>query len=216
MRRDHRFKMRIIPAEIKKILKPVTAGLIACFIICGLPAREKCFAGGNMKKAVMIIAANQFKEEELFEPKAILEQAGIGVTVASTTLNNAAGTAGRVVKPQLLVRDIAAGDFDAVIFVGGGGAEQYWNDHAAHALADEAYKKGKIVAAICIAPVTLARAGILRGKRATVFYSEAALLSAAGAKYTGSNVEKDGNIITASGPAAAREFGEELVKAILY
>jgi protease I len=169
-----------------------------------------------MKKAVMIIALNQFREEELFQPKEILENSGVEVQVASTALSLATGVAGKTYMPQLLLEDIKVSDFDAVIFVGGGGATQYWADPLAHKLARESYESGKIVAAICVAPVVLAKAGILKGKKATVWSSDAGQLLVAGAKYSRENVVKDGNIITASGPFAAREFGEELVKAILH
>jgi protease I len=168
-----------------------------------------------MKKAVMIIAENNFRDEELFEPKEILQNAGIEVKVASTNLNLAKGVLGASVIPDLLVSKIKPGDFDALIFVGGGGASQYWSDPLAHKLAKEAFALNKIVAAICIAPVVLAKAGLLKGRKATVFSSEAGQLKAAGAIYTGKNLEKDGNIITASGPFAAKEFGEEIKKALL-
>jgi protease I len=35
-----------------------------------------------------------------------------------------------------------------------------------------------------------------------------------GAKYTGKSVEVDGNVITANGPTAAREFGRAIAKAL--
>lgn len=167
-----------------------------------------------MKKAVMVIAEDRFRDEELAQPKEILEDSGIEVKVASTSLKEAKGVLGARVKPDILVRDINLKDFAAIIFIGGGGASQYWDDPLAHQLIRDAINDNKIVAAICIAPVTLAKAGILEGKRATVFSQGADELKAAGANYTGHPVEKDGNIITASGPAAAREFAQELVKAI--
>jgi len=70
------------------------------------------------------------------------------------------------------------------------------------------------VAAICISPVTLARAGILKNRRATVFPTEAEELKKEGAIYTGAPVEEDGRIITASGPEAAGEFGERIASVL--
>ncbi len=169
-----------------------------------------------MKKAVMIIAQNEFREEELFQPKEIMEKAGIEVRVASSSLDIARGMAGQTFQPQLQIKDINVKDFDAAIFVGGAGAIQYWDDPVAHKIAKDAYDSGKVVAAICVAPVVLAKAGILSGKRATVWFADSGQLIVAGAKYSRNNVEKDGNIITASGPIASGEFGEELVKAILH
>lgn len=167
-----------------------------------------------MKRVAMIIAEDGFRDEELLQPKAILEKNGIEVKVASTSLVQAKGMLGAKIKPDILVNDIDVRDFDAIIFVGGIGASQYWDDPVAHQLAQNAFNQNHIVAAICIAPVTLAKAGILKGKRATVFSSEASELKQGGANYTARNVEKDGNIITASGPSAAGEFAEELVKVL--
>jgi protease I len=169
----------------------------------------------NVKKAVFVIAQDNFQDEEFLRPKEVLEQNGIEVTVASTTLNEATGMLGGRVKPDILVSDVNARDFDAVVFIGGSGATQYLNDPLAHQLASEAVNADKVVGAICIAPAILANAGLLKGKRATVFSQEGNTLKSGGADYTARPVEKDGNIITASGPEAAREFGEELVKKLL-
>lgn len=198
----------------EKVLKFGLSFLILLFgfWISWACAQEK--GVNNMKKAVMIISEEDFRDEELFTPKEILEKAGIEVKVASTTLKQAHGMLGATFKPDILVNAINARDFDAIIFVGGGGSSQYWDDPVAHKLAQEANNTGRIVAAICIAPVTLARAGILKGKHATVWSSEGAQLKSEGANYTARSVEKDGNIITASGPSAAREFAEELVKTL--
>jgi protease I len=168
-----------------------------------------------MKKTVMIIAEKQFREEELFQPKEILEKAGIEIKVASTTTGLATGVEGQTYKPQLLVKDIVVSDFDAVVFVGGGGATQYWDDPVAHKIARQAQEAGKVLGAICVAPVILAKAGILKGKHATVWSSDSGQLLVAGAKYSRADVEIDGNIITAAGPFASREFGQALVKAII-
>lgn len=167
-----------------------------------------------MKRVVMIIAQDDFRDEELLQPKEILKKSGIEVKIASTTLDSVKGMLGAKVKPDILFRDVQAKDFDAVIFVGGSGASQYWNDPLAHKLAQDAAGLNKVLAAICIAPVTLSNAGLLKGKRATVWSSESEKLKAGGANYTGRPVEKDGNIITASGPAAATEFGYEIVRAL--
>lgn len=168
----------------------------------------------NTKKVVMIIPQNNFRDEELLEPKETLEGNGIKVKVASTTLLETKGMLGMVVKPDILLTEINVKDFDAVIFVGGSGASQYWDDPLAHRLAREAISENKILGAICLAPVTLAKAGILKDKKATVWPSEGGQLKAAGAIYTEKSLERDGNIITASGPAVASEFGEEVVKAL--
>ena len=75
-------------------------------------------------------------------------------------------------------------------------------------------EQDKLLAAICFAPVTLARAGVLDGKRATVWKSEKGQLTAAGAEYVAERVVTDGKLITGDGPTAAETFGKALVKAL--
>ena len=166
------------------------------------------------KKVLMIIAPKNFRDEELLEPKEVLTLAGAVVEMASTSLDTAVGMLGMKVGVDLLVDSVKVADYDAVIFVGGVGASQYWDDPRAHSIAQEAYQRGKVLGAICIAPVTLANAGLLRERRATVWASEKEKIEAQGAKYTGSSVQVDGRIITADGPTSAREFGETILKAL--
>ena len=169
---------------------------------------------GDMKKIVMVIAAGDFRDEEYFEPKAVFEKNGFSVTTASTVLDVVSGVKGGAVKPGLLLKDVNPSNFDAIVFVGGAGAQQYWDDLTAHELAKDFLKSGKITAAICIGPVILARAGVLRNKKATVFESESAQLAEYGSQYTGRDVEADGLIITAAGPFDAKEFGERIAAAL--
>ena len=164
------------------------------------------------KKAVLIIAEQMFRDEEYQKPKEILEQAGVEVITASTTTREAVGKLGLVVRPDLLVSRIKPADFDALAFIGGGGAAQYFADEAVHALARSFAEAGKVVAAICIAPVILAQAGLLQGKKATVYPDGAPELATGGAIYTAKSVERDGQIITANGPEAAAAFGQEIVR----
>lgn len=166
------------------------------------------------KKVVMIIASKDYRDEELQEPKAILERDGAKVTVACSSLEPAQGMMGGTTQPEVLLSDVRADDYDAIVFVGGAGAEEYWNDPTAHALAKAAVADDKVLGAICFAPVTLAKAGLLAGKRATVWSSESTQLTDAGAEYVDEPVVTDGKIITGNGPEAAEAFGEALAKAL--
>ncbi len=166
------------------------------------------------KAVVMIIAPQKFRDEELFDTKKVLEDAGATVKVASTSLDEATGMLRGTVTPDILVKDVKVADYDAVIFIGGSGASVYWDDATAHAIAKETVKADKVLGAICIAPVTLAKAGVLKDKNATVWKSEKQKLEDAGATYTGAAVEVDGKIITANGPKAAKQFGRAIANAL--
>jgi len=92
--------------------------------------------------------------------------------------------------------------------------QEYFGNKTALKLAKEAFAKGKVVAAICIAPVILANAGILNGKKATVWPSMADSIKQKGANYTGADVETDGRIVTGNGPNAVYKFGDAVATAI--
>jgi Putative intracellular protease/amidase len=67
-----------------------------------------------------------------------------------------------------------------------------------------AFALGKVVAAICGAPSVLAKAGLLSGKKATIYPGMERELT--GAKAVNKRVVVDGQIITSRGPGTAVEF----------
>jgi protease I len=168
----------------------------------------------STRKALMVIAPRDFHDEELSTPQELFKLKGVKVTVAAATSEAASGMYGARVKPDILLKDARAADYDAIIFVGGDGASVYYQDADALGLAIEAQKQNKVLGAICIAPLILGKAGVLEGKKATVSPFAAKDLKDAGAIYTGENVEVDGKIITGKGPGAAEEFGRAILGAL--
>lgn len=201
-------------------MKKALVILTGLSFLLGLGALTNQAQGGKLpsikgSKVLMIIASKDFRLEEYEVPREILEGQGAKVIVASSQLSSSVDMSGKVkVKPNILLKKVEVKDYEAIIFVGGRGAEEYWNSKEVHSIVREAVKEGRILGAICIAPVILARAGILKGKRATVWPGCAKELKKEGVKYTGKDVEVAGRIITANGPLAAKWFAEALVKKI--
>jgi protease I len=167
------------------------------------------------KQILMIIAPENFRDEELIHTKEELENAGGTVTVASTTIAEARGMFGATATPDITLDQVNVDNFDAIVFVGGSGSEVYFEHQGAHQIARDAYGKNKLVAAICIAPSILGNAQLLQGKRATVWAGSDKypnILRAKGAQFTNEPVTQDGKIITANGPEAARAFGKSIVR----
>jgi protease I len=164
------------------------------------------------KKILMIIAPDGFRDEEFLEPKQVFDNAGASVTVASKGVKTAKGKLGATANVDVDISAVNATDYDAVVFVGGPGTTVYFDDPAAHKIAKDSFTAGKLTAAICIAPSILANAGVLKGKKATAFESESDNIDAKSAGYTGRPITVDGNIVTANGPAVAKDFGEEIIK----
>ena len=166
------------------------------------------------KRIVMIIAPQNFRDEELLYTREELESAGGQVTVASTTTGTVTGMFGATAKPDITIDQVRVDDYDAVVFVGGSGSEVYFNNPTALNIAKETHSKNKLLTAICIAPSILANANLLQGKRATVWAGDKYIniLRSKGANYTGESVTQDGRIITANGPEAARQFGRTIIQ----
>lgn len=163
-----------------------------------------------MPDVAMIIAQQIFRDEEYAEPKRVLESKGVRVTTSSVSAGECIGKLGMRTVAQEALHDISTREWDAVVFVGGAGAQVFFDDENAHRLARATLQRGAVVAAICIAPSTLAHAGLLEGVRATAFPSQESDLTAHGAIWTGEPVTVDGRIVTANGPEAATAFGEAI------
>ena len=167
------------------------------------------------KKILMIVAPERFRDEEFFEPRGVFEQNGFAVTVGSTRLGKATGVLGGSVDVDVLIDNVSADDFDAITISGGGGSKAFlWDNSKLHALLNDAFSKGKVVSAICISPVVLAKAGLLKGKAATIFNADDAIaaMKEAGAELKQEAVVCDGNIVTGNGPECSVLFGEEIIK----
>ncbi len=166
------------------------------------------------RAVLIVLPQSDFQDIEYSTVRNIISEAGYQVMVATVEHKVASGVSGTAVTPDLMLSEAKAADFLAVIFIGGPGAESLYNSADAHRLAVEAVNNGRVLAAICIAPVILARAGVLKGRRATVFPPESRELTSAGAEYTGEPVEKDGKLITADGPRSSEAFARAILEAL--
>ena len=177
---------------------------------------EKTLEGKSM---AMIIAYRNFRDEEYFRPKEILEEAGVEVKTVSTQKGIAMGADGGEVEVDLLINELNPAEFDGVVFIGGPGAIQYLDNENSYKVAQETVSQNKILASICVSPVILAKAGVLSGKRATVWSSPldkspVRILEKNEAIYQEKSVVVDGKIVTANGPAAAEEFAKAIITAL--
>ncbi|MBU3964314.1 DJ-1/PfpI family protein [Patescibacteria group bacterium] len=170
-----------------------------------------------MGKIAIIISFRNFRDEEYFIPKDIFLGAGFEVITVSSQKGTAIGGSGGEAEIDITFDEIDISQLDAVVFVGGPGAYKYIDDEQVLEIIRKANQQGKLLAAICIAPAIFAHAGVLRGKRATVWSSimdkkPIKVLQENGAEYLDKSVVCDGNIITANGPYSAEEFGKSIVQ----
>ena len=167
-----------------------------------------------MANVLMIIAQHGFRDEEFLIPKEILVNEGHKVKVASIARASATGMLGAKVMPDFAAHEANADFFDAIVIVGGAGSPALAKNSDVISLVQTAFVKGKILGAICLGPMTLAKAGVLSGKKATVFNSNEGTnaLKEGKAICLLEDVVQDGRIVTACGPEAANDFGRKLVE----
>jgi len=207
-------------SQVRKVCR-LRRTLEPLYIICvGYPAGQGTTetyegqVGAAGKKAALIIASQNFQDEELYGTKRVLDAAQVQTVIASTRTGAIQGMLGNMAEASIPVKRLKVDEYDAIIFIGGTGAAEYVSNPTVMNMVRETVRKGKIIAAIGVAPTILANANVLAGTLATSYISERDRLIQAGATYTVFAVQRDRSIITATGPQAAVQFGRVIVDAL--
>lgn len=172
------------------------------------------------KKIAMIIAPQNFRDEEFNIPYSHFSEKGATVDVFSTKKGTAKGMFGTNVEVNKTIGGLDVSEYDAIVFVGGAGTPIVRKEERALEIAREAVEQNKVLAAICWAPTILAKAGVLDGKKATVWVGDdpeygmktSKVLEKFNATFTGEGYTVDGSIVTADGPVNAENFAKEIAK----
>jgi protease I len=168
-------------------------------------------------RVLIAIAPEKFRDDELAGPVAALTAAGIGFDIASTRRGSCTGMLGAKAIATLSFEEVDPKPYDGLVIIGGSGSQAHlWDDDMLQVLVKYFQNSGKVVAAICLAPVVLARAGILKGKKATYSESPVAFreMKGGGAVLVNQPVVTDTRIITANGPSASKPFADAIIKTL--
>ncbi len=158
-------------------------------------------------KRVLCILENGFEEIEAIATVDLLRRAGIEVLMAGVNGIEITGKCDVRILADDLLDNVSGGEFDA-LFLPGGPAVKALRKLAG--LTDQIRKfhsEGKVIAAICAAPLLLHDAGLLEGRTFTSHFSTKDELPTS----TGSKIENDGNLLTSRGAGTAVDFGLALV-----
>jgi protease I len=172
----------------------------------------------GMIKVLMMVAPEQFRDEELAVPRHAFLKEGWTVVTASTHRGEGTGMMGAQETFQVGLNDITnPSDYKALVIVGGYGAvEHLWHKAQLHELCRTMHAQGAVVSAICVSPVVLANAGLLSGKTASVFQMPESLEAFQQNHVTVADtpVTVDGCIVTANAPEVAQAFADAVIQAI--
>lgn len=171
-----------------------------------------------MKKILLIIAHHGWQPREYSVPKRVLTVAGVKVDTASDQSGTAVSSiTHEQVKIDVVLENVVTTDYDGIFLIGGPGALEHLDNEKTYQIIRQAVQASKAFGAICISPRILAKAGVLKDKKATGWDNDgqlAAILARAGAEYVYKPVVTDGKLITSWGPDAAEEFGQAILTVI--
>ena len=163
---------------------------------------------------VLVPLAQGCEELEAVTIVDILRRAGIEVVSAGLDAQPVRASRGTVLIPDATLDAAFKQTYDMVVLPGGQpGSNNLKADARIIKLVQNMAQQGKYVAAICAAPIVLATAGILDGKRATSF--PFALDIFPKVQQQNKAVVEDGKLITSRGPGTARDFALVLVERLL-
>jgi 4-methyl-5(b-hydroxyethyl)-thiazole monophosphate biosynthesis len=162
---------------------------------------------------VLAILADGFEEIEAISPIDILRRAKAEVVVAALGEGiHVTGRSGITLHADTSLSALSAGampGYDCVFLPGGPGVARLRADPRVRALVLRQNKEGRLLAAICAAPLVLADAGLLEGRRYTAHFSAASELPQC---LPGERTVEDGNLLTSRGAGTATDFGLLLVE----
>lgn len=158
-----------------------------------------------MSGKIIEILADGFEEVEAIAPLDLWRRCGITVILAAVSGKSATGAHGVTVNCDIGLDEADFSGCDAVFLPGGmPGSLNLRNDPRVIAGIKETVRSGGIAAAICAAPMVLAEAGVLTGRRAAMYPSaELRNRYCPGIEFEEIPAVRDGNIITGRGPGAA-------------
>ena len=163
---------------------------------------------------VLLPLAEGFEEIEAIAVVDVLRRAKIDVVMAGLQPGLVRSSRGVSVLADTELENVQAEDFDMIVLPGGQpGTDNLNADSRIHALLAEFSDAGKLIGAICAAPMVLANAGLLNGRHATSYPSYSSRLD--GAVYDGRPVVSDGPIITSQGAGTAITFALEIIARLL-
>ena len=170
-----------------------------------------------MNDAVRILVplAEGFEEMEAVAVIDVLRRADLEVTTAGLVPGPVTGSHGISLTPDTALDEVRVESFDVVVLPGGmPGTLHLMEDERVLGLVRDLHRRGRTTAAICAAPMVLARAGVVEGVPVTSHPSVRADLGGADVRAE-PRVVRSGSVVTSQGPGTAIEFGLALVEELV-
>ncbi|WP_034869524.1 DJ-1 family glyoxalase III [Clostridium lundense] len=160
---------------------------------------------------LLILLAEGFEEIEALTTADVLRRAGLTCHLCSIGEEMVKGAHNIWVKSDVNIDSIKINEYDGVILPGGmPGATNLREDYRVLYILQKFNDDGKIIAAICAAPIVLEKANIIDDKEVTSYPSFKEEFK--NSKYVEDKVIQQDNIITSRGPATALDFAYKILE----
>lgn len=162
---------------------------------------------------VLVPIADGSEEIEAVVIVDVLRRAEWRVVVAGITDGTVTASRGVRLVPDVAWRDVTPDDYDILLLPGGGGGTDIMagDERLLDAIRSFA-RGGKLIGAICAAPLVLQKAGVLDGRRATCHPAVAADLTVP--EVVSERVVVDRRIVTSRGPGTAFDFALRILEIV--
>jgi protease I len=166
-------------------------------------------------KRIALLVENYYQELEVWYPLLRLREAGAEVeTVGPEAGATYKSKLGYPVKADRAIAEVSATDYDALMIPGGWAPDHMRRNPKFVQIVRDMNAANKPIGAICHGGWLLCSAGVLKGCRATSFFSIRDDMINAGADYVDSEAVVDGNLITSRVPDDLPAFCRAFLEAV--
>ncbi len=172
------------------------------------------------KIILLVIPQNRFCDQQLLDLKAVFEEIPLKTVILSKSGKEAVGEMKTRLIPDGILADwdkryLPNKKYDAVVVVGGKGAKNsIWNDPILPQILTDHFRAGKVVGALGLSVVSLARAGLLTRQEASAPAHEGCIreLEDAGVVAVEEPLIFSNQIVTAGEDSGGKIFGKKILE----
>lgn len=164
---------------------------------------------------LVVVPPRAYAETTMRYARSALYNVHVGTWVVSTDDGDLIhGELQDELQPDGRLQDARMDDYAGILLCGGPGADDLAQNADVLRLTEQAFAQDKLVAAWGQAVGVLADCAAIKGRKLTGDRAAKARLAAAGARYTGTQLQVDGKLVTALDDAAGFRFGKALVQVV--
>ncbi len=163
-------------------------------------------------KKVLIFVDDGYEDLEFWYPKIRLMEEGAEITVAGKQEAVYPSKHGYEARVDIKASEVKPEEFDAVVIPGGVRCPDRLRRHREVLdIVKRMDQDGKVVASICHGPWVLISAGVVKGRKATAYFSIRDDMVNAGVNYKDQSVVVDGNLVTSRRPDDLPDFCKAII-----